>query len=165
MIIWSILGIILLVAIDQFSKWMIVFSVKPNGPITIIDGLLQFVYVENRGAAFGIMQNKQWFFVVLTIAACAVLLYFLFFYKHHNFFSRTACLLIVAGGIGNLIDRIKLSYVIDFISVSFFPPVFNFADICICVGVGLLVLSLLLDMVREQKAKQQKGSAPTDGTA
>ena len=66
----------------------------------------------------------------------------------------------------NLIDRIRTGVVVDYLNCLFINfPVFNFADVCICVGVGLLVLSLLLDMRREQKAKQQKGSAPTDGTA
>ena len=69
-------------------------------------------------------------------------------------------------GVGNLIDRIRTGVVVDYLNCLFINfPVFNFADVCICVGVGLLVLSLLLDMRREQKAKQQKGSAPTDGTA
>ena len=66
----------------------------------------------------------------------------------------------------NLIDRIRTGVVVDYLNCLFINfPVFNFADVCICVGVGLLVLSLLLDMRREQKVKQQKGSAPTDGTA
>uniref|UniRef100_UPI003FED3F60 signal peptidase II n=1 Tax=Gemmiger qucibialis TaxID=2997294 RepID=UPI003FED3F60 len=80
--------------------------------------------------------------------------------------ERAAWILVVGGGVGNLIDRIRTGVVVDYLNCLFINfPVFNFADVCICVGVGLLVLSLLLDMRREQKAKQQKGSAPTDGTA
>ena len=156
MIVWSVVGIILLIAADQFTKALVVAYIKPNGPVTVVDGVLQMVYVENRGAAFGLMQNMRWFFVILTILACMALLYILFFYKHHDFFSRFACVLIIAGGIGNMIDRIKLSFVVDFISVSFFPPVFNFADCCIVVGVAAAILFVLRS--EWKGGKKEKGA-------
>ena len=162
MLIWSIIGIILLVAADQLTKFLVVAYIKPNHTVTVIDGLLNFVYVENRGAAFGLMQNMRWFFIVLTLIACAGLLYVLFFYKEHNFWSRMACVLIIAGGIGNLVDRIKLSYVIDFISVSFFPPVFNFADCCVVVGVAFAVIYLLFSGRTEKEKEDGADHTNTD---
>ena len=144
MVIVSLICIILLIAIDQFSKYLCVHLLEPVGTVEIIKNLLNFTYSENRGAAFGILQNQRIFFVVVTVIFLFIAFYLLFYYKEHNFWSKFAGILIIAGGIGNLIDRIKVGYVVDFISVSFFPPIFNFADCCVVVGAIALFLHVLL---------------------
>lgn len=139
----SVVLIVLMVFIDRVIKYFCTLNLKSVNTVEIIKGFLNFTYVENRGAALGILENHRWFFIAFTIIMCFVLLYILFFYKNHDFWSKAACILIIAGGIGNLIDRIKFGYVIDFISISFFPPVFNFADCCITVGVVLALVHII----------------------
>ena len=139
----AILMIILLAAADQLTKLYALNVVKPRGMITVIDNFYYFVYVENRGAAFGIMQNKQWFFVIVTLLIFACMGYVLYNYKIEGKLFLAALVLVSGGGIGNLIDRIFRGYVVDFLQFSFFAPVCNLADYFITVGAALLVISML----------------------
>ena len=146
------LGCIFFVAADQISKYMIVTSVKPVGSVSVIGDFFRLTYVENRGAAFGMLQEQRWFFMITTailILVCAVLAAR---YKQHTWASKTAALLVIAGGIGNLIDRIFRGFVVDFLSFSIFPPVFNLADCCITVGIGFFLIHLLLTEWQQKKA-------------
>ena len=102
-----------------------------------------FTYVENRGAAFGIMQNKQWFFVVVTLLIFVGFGYVLKKYKIEGKLFFAAVVLIFGGGVGNLIDRIFRGYVVDFLQFSFFSPVCNLADYFITVGAVMLIISVL----------------------
>lgn len=138
----------LLVGVDQLTKYLVVQNVAPlqDGAvrgIKVIDGLLNITYLENKGVALGMLQNQHWIFIPLTLIGILVLIIALFKYKNHNFWSYATVTLLIAGGIGNLIDRIALGYVVDFIHVSFFPYVFNFADCCVTVGAITLVLAVL----------------------
>ena len=137
----------------------------PVGSKPFIPHVLEFYYLLNDGMSFSMLSGKRTLLVIVTGVMLAVLAGMLLLRKMPRL-ERAAWILVVGGGVGNLIDRIRTGVVVDYLNCLFINfPVFNFADVCICVGVGLLVLSLLLDMRREQKAKQQKGSAPTDGTA
>ena len=150
----QILALVLIAAAvlaDQLIKLLVVNQLKPVGSIEVIPGLLDFTYVQNYGAAFGILQNQKWFFIVATSLVSLVLIVLLFIYKNHNLLSYTASILIVGGGIGNLIDRIHLGFVVDYIHLSFFPPVFNFADCCVTVGTFLLIIHVVF--FAESKAK------------
>ena len=131
------------VAIDQILKLLVTSNMQPNSGFTVINGFLSIFYIQNRGAAFGMLQNQRWFFIVATLTVSIVMIYALFKYKQHNFFSYAAVTLIVGGGFGNLIDRVLHSYVIDYIYVSFFPPIFNFADCCVTVGTVFLIIHIL----------------------
>lgn len=133
----------LLVAADQLLKLLVVQNVQPVGKIVVIPGLFNLFYLENRGAAFGMLQNYQWLFVIVTSAVILLIIFALFFYNNHDFFSYAASTLIIAGGIGNLIDRIRLNYVVDYLSFSFFSPIFNFADCCVTVGTVFLLIHFL----------------------
>lgn len=135
---------VLFIAVDQILKLVVVETLKPDGVKTVIGGLLSFQYVENRGAAFSILQNQRWLFVGITIIISALIIYALFHYKNHEFFSYAASALIVGGGIGNLIDRIFHGFVVDYIHISFFPAIFNFGDCCVTVGTVFLVIHVLL---------------------
>ena len=134
---------IILVAVDQITKLYALNVVKPKGTITVIDHFYYFTYVENRGAAFGIMQNKQWFFVIVTLLIFAAFGYIMSKYKIEGKLFFAAVVLIFGGGVGNLIDRIFRGYVVDFLQFSFFSPVCNLADYFITVGAVLLIISVL----------------------
>lgn len=134
----------LLIAGDQISKHFIDLIVKPIGNFDIIPGFFSFNYLENRGAALGILQNQRWLFIALTILLCAGIVVCLFAFKKHTKWSYAALCLILAGGVGNLIDRIFRGYVIDFLYFHFFPYKFNVADCFVTVGAILMIIAVLL---------------------
>ncbi len=152
-----ILGCSLLVAvIDYIIKILVINNLKPISGIDIIPGLFSLSYVENKGAAFGMLANARWVFIVFTIAVIILLIIFLFWKKPTSKLLNTAFILIIGGGFGNLIDRIFYGYVVDYLSISFFPPVCNFADYCVTVGALLLVIYLIFISDNTKKNKEHK---------
>nr|WP_279232966.1 signal peptidase II [Hathewaya histolytica] len=141
-IIIFILGIIL----DRISK-LLAIDLKGRLGINLIPNFLTLEYLENRGAAFGIMQNKQWLLIILTILIMIVLLYMFFRYRHESKILNYSLVMIFTGAIGNLYDRIFYKYVIDFISVHYkdvyYFPTFNIADIMVVLGTFLLALYIM----------------------
>lgn len=134
--------------IDQITKLLVLSNLRGNSPVILIDNLLSFVYVENRGAAFGILQNKQWLFVLVTVLSVCILLYVLiFYYKNLSLWLLFSLSLILGGTIGNFIDRIRLGFVVDFISVKILNrynfAVFNLADSFIVIGAIILVFYII----------------------
>ncbi len=146
-----------LMAIDQIIKLIVVGSLKPIGSFVLIPHFLEFTYSENSGAAFGMLQNNSIFFAAVTILVSALIFAFLIKYKHHNLLSKIACVMIIAGGLGNLIDRLRLRYVIDFIHFYFFGYIFNFADCLVTVGVALMVVFVIFFMDKIEKADKKSG--------
>ena len=144
MIISVLAGILLLVA-DQITKVNAAANLAVNGDIKVWEGVLHFTYVENRGAAFGMMQGGKWFFLIVTAVAVIGLVWFLFKErKSMHFLMQFSICLLLSGAIGNLIDRVALGYVRDMIYVAAINfPVFNVADMAVCVGCGLLILDVL----------------------
>ena len=132
-----------IVGVDQLIKYFVFNFLKPVGSVDVIPGLFSLDYVENKGAAFGMMANMRWVFIVFTIVVIAIILYVVFKKKITNKLFIASAILLIGGGIGNLIDRIFLGFVIDYLSISFFPPVCNFADYCITIGTVLLLVYLL----------------------
>lgn len=126
--------------LDQVFKYLVINHLKPIENITVINKLLYFTYLENRGAAFGILSNQRWFFILTTVLVIILLVYLVFTKKFESKMFNISAALIIGGGIGNLIDRIFLGYVIDYIQLSFFPPVCNFADYCITAGTIILII-------------------------
>ena len=153
---------------DQVSKYYILNAVLEDRAMIIYTSWFNLVKAWNTGVSFSMFNDKGFWGVVMLSALAAGIIAFLLWWlrREPSRLLQVALGFIIGGAVGNLIDRIRTGVVVDYLNCLFINfPVFNFADVCICVGVGLLVLSLLLDMRREQKAKQQKGSAPTDGTA
>ncbi len=146
-----------LMAIDQIIKLIVVGSLKPIGTFVLIPHFLEFTYSENSGAAFGMLQNNSIFFAAVTVLVSALIFAFLIKYKHHNLLSKIACVMIIAGGLGNLIDRLRLRYVIDFIHFYFFGYIFNFADCLVTVGVALMVVFVIFFMDKIEKADKKSG--------
>ncbi len=134
------------ILLDQLAKKWAVDVLRGGEPIPIIRGVLELTYVENRGAAFGMMQGRQGFFLVLTAIIAAAIIYTLIrMPASRRMIPCTACLIaVLSGAIGNLIDRMVQGYVVDFI--YFMPidfPVFNVADIFVTCGMGVLMLLIL----------------------
>jgi signal peptidase II len=142
--------------VDQASKAWAVRALRFGDQRTIINGFLDFIYTENRGIAFGQLQESgsfgRWFFVVLAIAAAVAVFYYFMRTPRNDDRVLGACALLLAGIAGNLTDRIRLGYVIDFILLhagSWHWPTFNIADASISIG----ALLLAFDLVFERKGK------------
>lgn len=143
----------LLVVFDQISKVLTTNYLKPVGSIEIIHGILSLTYVENRGAAFGILQNSRWIFITFTIVATIGIVYYKLHYKTTSKLLISSLSLIFSGAIGNLIDRIFLGYVVDMIEVTFINyPVFNIADCFVVTGTILLAIYILF--IYKEPAKE-----------
>ncbi len=143
---FAIVGCILLTLFDQFTKWLAVAKLKDQDPFVLIKGVFKLEYLENRGAAFGIMQNQQLFFAVTAILIIAVIF---FMYGRmpqtkRYYILKICAVMVCAGAIGNLIDRLRLNYVVDFFYFELIDfPVFNVADcyvVLACIGFALSVL-------------------------
>lgn len=150
-------GIILLgVILDLLSKWLVVKFLKPIDDLPLWNGVFHLNYHENRGAAFGIMQDSRWIFLTISTVSIIAMLFYLFSGKSQNKLSNAAISLIIAGGIGNMVDRLSLGYVIDFLYFKLIDfAIFNVADSFVCIGAGLLILSLILDIIKEEREKKR----------
>ena len=174
-VIVSVILIALAVIIDQVTKYCIVAAFNMGeyigiayneiskvahslDSIEVIPGVFNFTFVLNDGAALGSMDNMRWLFMTASIIAIVGILVYMFWKKPQNKLLLASLILIVSGGIGNMIDRIFLGYVIDFIDFCAFPSlwmwVFNFADACVCVGAGLMMLYTILSVIEETKAEK-----------
>ena len=142
-----------LVGIDQLLKYVAIEKLQPIYTYPIFENVLHLTYAENRGAAFSMLSGKTWILVGLTglILLAAVVL--LLSKKIKSTMMIWAIALVIGGGLGNLVDRIFRGFVVDYIDfrvINF--AIFNFADICVCVGVGLLFLYILIiEPLRERK--------------
>lgn len=155
---WKIFGIIVALGlvVDQATKLYIHSTMKLYHSIPVIDGLFSITYLRNRGAAFSFLSEASWrlpFFIVVTLAACCAILVVLKKMRHEQRMAQAALAMIFSGAVGNLIDRVRLGEVIDFLDVywkSYHWPAFNVADSLICVGVALTALELFREERREQ---------------
>ncbi len=145
-----------IIILDQISKFMITSSFSVGQGTEIIKGVLDFVYVRNEGAAFGMLQGARVFFIVITLAAITAAVIYILKARPKSALELLALAFISGGAIGNFIDRLILGYVRDFIAVTFIDfPVFNIADCFVCIGAGLYILYTLLDTVKA-KNKDEK---------
>lgn len=140
---FSVLTLILIIA-DQYTKHLAVRFIKPVGSVEVIKNILRFSYVENRGAAFGMLRDARWVFITVTVISVAAIVWWMVFRRPESRLLRVSLLLILSGALGNLIDRVVLGYVTDMIDVAFIDfPVFNFADCCVVVGAVLFAIYVL----------------------
>lgn len=137
-----ILIIIIGLILDRVSK---IYAINYFIENPISGKILNFTYLENRGAAFGILQNNRFFFIILTIVIVGFLIYyFIKNYKKNSRFLNIAIAFIIAGALGNFYDRLFNAYVVDFIEFAFVKfPVFNVADIFVTLGSGLLIIYMI----------------------
>ena len=142
----GILVIAVLVFLDQFTKHLAVLHLKDQPNIIWIQNVMELEYLENRGAAFGILQNQQWLFILLFfLFVTAVIVFYCRMPMNQKYLPiQIISLFLIAGGLGNLIDRIRLGYVIDFFYFSLINfPVFTVADIYVTVSMAILFVLLI----------------------
>ena len=142
--IWGVVCSVVLIFLDQLTKSFAVAHLKNQAPLVIWDGVFELRYLENRGMAFGLLQNRQVLFIIMTILVLFVIGY-IYLCKipsnRHFFFMNVVAVLFFAGAIGNFIDRVSNNYVVDFfyfVLIDF--PIFNVADIYVTVAAFFLIL-------------------------
>ena len=149
---------ILLIIADQLSKYAAFINLQPIGRMPIINGLIEFSYVQNEGAAFGMLQGARWFFIPLTIViVTAMVIFFIKLPKTKQYEPVRILLVIIgAGAIGNFINRLISGYVVDFFNFMFIDfPVFNLADIFISVGAVLLGIYIIFFLKDDKDGKKR----------
>jgi signal peptidase II len=143
----TIFIIVVGLALDRFTKIWAMYSLSKVSEISIIKNFFSFLYVENRGAAFGIFQDKTIFLTIASIIVMIFIIYYIIKHKPKNKLIKISFSLIISGALGNLIDRIKYRYVVDFISLHYkdvyYFPIFNFADVMVVIGTIILIFYLL----------------------
>ncbi|NLX63637.1 MAG: signal peptidase II [Clostridiaceae bacterium] len=157
---WIIL-IVILTGADQLSKWYFYTNRHQYDGFVVIKDFFYLTYLENRGAAFGMLQNFRWFFIILTIAALGFMIWHLI--KNKNTVLRLSMTFLISGAAGNLIDRLFRGFVVDFLDFYLFGydfPIFNFADICINVGAFLLVYYVIF--IYKDPAKEKGELNPSE---
>ena len=154
----------ILVAIDLITKEFIYGSCVENGKINIIEGVFSFTAVENTGAGFGIFANNTLALTIVSFICSIILIAFMFYsYKRRNLWLRSALILILGGAIGNIVDRIMLGYVRDFIYFELINfAVFNFADSCLTVGTIVLIIYVVFFYSKEEKELQELRKAQNE---
>ena len=149
----------LCIGADQLTKYLAVSALHPDGSVEVIRGILRFTYVENRGAAFGSLADNRWVFLTFSTLLIIVLIGYTVWKKPAGWLERISFGLLIGGGIGNMIDRIALGYVIDFIDFCAFPKVwmwvFNGADAFVCVGTALLMIWIIISDSKDSKKKKE----------
>ena len=154
----AVIVAVLLVGLDQVTKYLALMQLKPVGSVTFVEGFMDFTFVENRGVAFGMFSGQKWFILLLTGIIVAVMIYYFVRLPHSRQYQwvRGAMVLVLAGAVGNMIDRIFRGYVVDFFEFTFFDwPVFYVADIYVVVGVILLAILILFVIKEEPKEKKE----------
>lgn len=160
-----LLAAVVLVVIDRLTKWLVVSNMRLNDTIHLIKigdtQVLNLYYCLNDGAAFSGFSGRRILLIVFTSAVILWLLYMLLFKKVKSSLRTLAVVLLISGGIGNLIDRIfNDGLVVDFIDFRLINfPIFNFADICAVCGAGIIILSVIIDEIHEHKMKKSADSA------
>jgi len=161
--IWILIAIICgSVALDQLTKWIAMSCLQPEGwagSVHLWEGVLHLTYVKNPGAAWGMLADHRWVFMVFSTVAIIGLGIYLFGFSKEPTWVKVSLALVIGGGIGNMIDRVLLGYVVDFIDFTLINfPVFNVADSCVTVGAGLLMAYFVKDFINEVRAsKKERG--------
>lgn len=143
---FALISFFLLILFDQWTKSLAVTHLMNQEPFVIWKNVFQLRYLENRGAAFGMMQGQQTFFIISAVAAVIIIayIYFKLPWKKHYHPLRAVVLFIAGGAVGNLIDRVKLGYVVDFFYFELIDfPIFNVADIYVTCATIILALLIL----------------------
>ncbi len=142
--------VFIVIALDQAAKFFIVQNMRLGESIPVWAGFFHITYIENPGAAFGIFADQRWMFIFAGVAVIAAACVMHRRIEKMQGFARWGAALLMGGAAGNLIDRVRLGSVIDFFDFLIWP-VFNIADIGICVGVACLMYALLQDEEKERE--------------
>ncbi|MEG1448730.1 MAG: signal peptidase II [Oscillospiraceae bacterium] len=157
MTILCLIAIAVLIIADQLIKLWAMSTLMPIVSIPIIKDVFHLTYVANHGAAFSILQGKTFFLIAITSIALGVALYLLLSKKIQNKCLIISLVLIISGGVGNLIDRIRLGFVVDYLDFRLINfPVFNFADCCVVIGTALVLIYVFFIEPKEKKMKDME---------
>ena len=138
------ISILLLILLDQAVKGYVVKEIPLGGMRRFIPKVVSLTYLKNSGAAFSMLENQQWFFTIITILAMGAAFVYLYRHIKGSIWLLLGLTLIISGGIGNFIDRVRQGFVVDMFHLDFMNfAIFNVADIYLTVGVGLLLIYLL----------------------
>ena len=152
-----VIMIIALTILDQATKYIAVLMLHNTGVIThsLWEGIFSFTYLENRGAILSILEDKRYIFITLSTVMILYFIYRLIFKKTDSRIFRLGMALVVAGGIGNLIDRLFRGFVVDFLYFELINfPIFNVADSCVSIGTVILCISLIFEDMLGKKGLQ-----------
>ena len=141
----------IILAADQITKYMVANNMAVGDSFTLVPKFMDITYVQNQGAAFGIFQGRKALLVIVSLLIFAGIIGYVVRYKPRSKWIMWSLTLITAGGLGNIIDRVLLSYVRDFLDVTFTRfPVFNIADCAITVGAIMLALHILIGGIKDE---------------
>lgn len=147
-----IVAAFLIIALDQISKFLTTYYFDLGEVKSIIPNVLSFTYIQNEGAAFGILQGARVFFIIITIVVFLCAIYYIVKMHPQSLLEKWALCFISGGAIGNFIDRAAFGYVRDFILLDFIDfPVFNIADCFVCIGAGLYILYAFSDIFAKKE--------------
>lgn len=156
--IWSVVMIIVIVAIDQATKYFAKSALYPDGAKNFINGFIEFRYAENTGMAFSMFSGARWFFVALTAVVTVGMAVYMFKKCQKNLWLYWTIGVLISGAVGNLIDRICYGYVIDFINPTFVDfAIFNIADCAVTLGAVSLIAYLVFDMFKKDNKESKNG--------
>ena len=152
--------IIGVIGLDQLTKWLTVVNLDLHETFPLWQDVFHFTYERNTGMAFGMLKDHRWVFMVFSTVAIVALLVYLFRFRPESRWMQISMAFIIGGGIGNMIDRIFLGYVVDFFDFRLINfAVFNVADSFVCIGAGMMIVYLLIDLIREIKLERAKKAA------
>ena len=138
------ISILLLILLDQAVKGYVVKEIPLGGMRRFIPKVVSLTYLKNSGAAFSMLENQQWFFTIITLIAMGAAFVYLYRHIKGSIWLLLGLTLIISGGIGNFIDRLRQGFVVDMCHLDFMNfAIFNVADIYLTIGVGLLLIYLL----------------------
>lgn len=139
---------VLCIGVDQLTKYLAASALYPDGSVDVIKGVFRFTYVENKGAAFGSLTDHRWIFLLFSTVLIIALTVYTVKKRPRRWIERISVGMLIGGGIGNMIDRIALGYVIDFLDFCAFPNlwkwVFNGADAFVCIGTVLFMIWIVI---------------------
>ncbi|SDG95711.1 signal peptidase II Aspartic peptidase. MEROPS family A08 [Alteribacillus persepolensis] len=155
-ILWYYLLSIVVIGIDQLTKYLVAEHMEIGESIEVISGFLYLTSHRNAGAAFGILQGQMWLFFIVTVIVIIAVIYHLHKYANDSGVTGISLALILGGAIGNFIDRLMFGEVVDFFDVYIFSynyPIFNIADSALVAGVILLIMKMIRDEWKEKRKK------------
>ncbi|EOH88347.1 signal peptidase II [Enterococcus asini ATCC 700915] len=144
----------LLVVCDQLVKYWVVSNLSLGETMNVIPNVFSLTYYQNSGAAWSILQGQMWFFAIVTFVAVPLCIWLLWKNRRGSKFYSLALGLVIAGALGNFIDRMRLGYVVDMFQTDFINfPIFNVADMCLTIGVVMVFIYALFEERFERKTK------------
>lgn len=156
------------VALDQLTKIIVMNTMVLGEKIAVIPGVFNFTYILNDGMAFGLLDDQRWIFLSISVVSIAAIVFYIFKYKPTEKLGLWGLSLIVGGGVGNMIDRLFYGEtfgngaVVDFLDFCAFGElwkwIFNVADAAVCVGAGLVILYLVMDIIKTSKEEKENNA-------